>query len=57
MASKASGSTPVTEIGPKVEAVRQAFLTKKTISLEWRKEQLKAIKKCLLENWDTVRIL
>lgn len=56
MASKAP-STPVAEIAKRVEAVKKTCLDKTTVSVEWRKTQLKALKKCLLENWDSVRCI
>lgn len=54
MASKAP-STPIGEISKRVDAVKQACLSKKAVTVEWRRAQLKAVKKCLLENWDSVR--
>jgi len=54
MASKAP-STPLSQIAPKVEAVKKAFQTRTTIGIEWRKKQLRQLKACLVDNWDSVR--
>ena len=56
MASKAP-STPISEVAAKVDAVKKACLTKTAVGIEWRKQQLRQIKACLVENWDTVRLV
>lgn len=48
-------STPLEEIPKMVATVKKAFTTKTTISVDWRKQQLRALKACLVENWDSVR--
>ena len=52
MASKAP-STPIAEISKRVDAVKAAFQTKETIDLKWRRKQLRQMKACLVENWET----
>jgi acyl-CoA reductase-like NAD-dependent aldehyde dehydrogenase len=54
MASKVP-STSTADIAKKVEAVKKAFQTKETVGLEWRKKQLRQLKACLVENWESVR--
>jgi aldehyde dehydrogenase (NAD+) len=52
MASKVP-YTPISEIAKKVEAVKKAFQTKTTIDLAWRKQQLRQLRACLSENWES----
>lgn len=54
MASKVP-STPSDVITKRVEHVKKSALAKKQIGLDWRRQQLRAVKAMLQENVDTVR--
>lgn len=52
-----ASNVKVSDIAGIVNNIKKAQMNKSVMTVEWRKTQLKAMKKCLTDNWESVRIL